>query len=157
MTGSEKVDARRLPAVVYHYTGHRCDAQDVESICIGATSINYLNDTTEAEHYTGLIRRRIGDYMLSDKETNPQIFNRVLNEPRCSFEDRPYVASFLGRDDHLPQWRSHCLKETGYRLVLGPDCLMHSRVKDAALEQEPPHPEKWRYEFFRPKISLAKI
>jgi hypothetical protein len=154
---SEGIDSGRLPAVVYHYTSIDTMLKIVENNCIWATSINYLNDTTEAEHYTGLIRRHIGDYVLSHKDTNPQIFDRILNEPRRSFEDRPYVASFSGMDDHLPQWRSYCPQGNGVAIGFGTDCLLHSRVKDAALQQEPPHPEKWRFEFFRPKVSFAKI
>jgi hypothetical protein len=129
----------------------------VKDNCIWATSINYLNDTTEGEHYLGLIRERIQNYIFSHKVADLHVFDRILSESKSSFEDRPYVASFSELDDSLPQWRSYCPQGNGVSIGFRTDCLVRSHVKDAALEQEPPHPEKWRYEFFRPKVKIAKI
>jgi hypothetical protein len=157
LADSKKTQPGRLPELVYHYTSIDTMLKIVKGSCVWASSINYLNDTTEGDHYLGLIRERIRDCIFSRKYADPHIFDSIMSQSRISFEDRPYVASFSELGDSLPQWRSYCPQGNGVAIGFDTDCPLRSQVKDAALEQDPPHPEKSRFEFFRPKIRFAKI
>jgi Protein of unknown function (DUF2971) len=159
MADSTEKESGRLPEVVYHYTSIDTMLKIVKNNCIWATSINYLNDTSEGDHYLGLIRERIlKEWIFSHHEVaDLHIFDGIVKEARRTFEDRPYVASFSELDDSLPQWRSYCPQGNGVAIGFRTNCLVRSHVKDADLEQAPPHPEKWRFEFFRPTVSVAKI
>jgi Protein of unknown function (DUF2971) len=157
LANSEKTQPGRLPEFVYHYTSVDTMLKIVKDCCVWATSINYLNDTTEGDHYLGLIRERIRDSVFSHKYSDPRIFDSIMSESKNSFEDRPYVTSFSELGDYLPQWRSYCPQGNGVAIGFDTDCLLRSQVKDTALEQDTPHPEKSRFEFFRPKVRFAKI
>ena len=58
------------PEVVYHYTTMDTMIKIVSSNSIWATSINYLNDVSERDHFRCLIRDRIPTYIENhDLET----------------------------------------------------------------------------------------
>ena len=46
-------------AVVYHYTDVDTMMKIVDSACLWATSIKYLNDVKEYEHFRDLVRKNI--------------------------------------------------------------------------------------------------
>ena len=96
------------PEVVYHYTSIDTMMKIVDSASIWATSISYLNDVSEREHYLRLIRERIPVYRQSHSLPDESIFDDFLNESDLGFQSRPFVASFSEEDDSLPQWRSYC-------------------------------------------------
>jgi len=47
-------------AVVYHYTDVDTMMKIVDSACLWATSIKYLNDVKEYEHFRDLVRAILG-------------------------------------------------------------------------------------------------
>jgi hypothetical protein len=123
------------PEVVYHYTTMDTMLKIVESASIWATSIKYLNDTSEGDHFLDLILRRLPDY-IRERPRGPEdvgILQDVLNMPQPSefesFRHRPFVASFSRDDDSLPQWRSYCANGNGVAIGFLIGCLRRGNVE----------------------------
>jgi Protein of unknown function (DUF2971) len=116
------------PEVVYHYTSIDTMMKIVDSASIWATSISYLNDVSEREHYLRLIRERIPVYRQSHSLPDESIFDDFLNESDLGFQSRPFVASFSEEDDSLPQWRSYCPHGNGVAIGFRVECLRQSHI-----------------------------
>lgn len=129
----------------------------VRDNCIWATSINYLNDTTEGDHYVGLIRARVDGYMRSHAVTDPRIFDRIKEDQKqIGFDVRPFVTSFSALPDFLPQWRSYCPQGNGVAIGFRTECLQQAEVIDSVLNQES-HPDRARHKFFLPRVRFAGV
>jgi hypothetical protein len=121
------------PEVVYHYTTMDTMMKIVDSASIWATSINYLNDVSEGDHFRVLVRQRIphyiGDHPSEDVDLL-QTFYKTPNPPVLdTFATRPFVASFSQDSDSLPQWRSYCPNGNGVAVGFRVDCLKRAFVK----------------------------
>lgn len=137
------------PEVVYHYTSMDAMMKIVETASIWATSISYLNDTSEREHYLDLVRERIAVYRQTHSLEDERIFDDFVNGSDLGFDDRPFVASFSQEDDSLPQWRSYCAQGNGVALGFRVDCL-----KRAFLQEDGP---PMVLASFKPRLSFRKI
>jgi hypothetical protein len=118
------------PEVVYHYTTIDAMMKIVKDKTIWATSISYLNDTSERDHYLGLVRDRIPEYRQTHPLDDPDIFDEFLREFDSGLEYRPFVTSFSEEDDSLPQWRSYCPQGNGVAIGFTVECLKRSRVEE---------------------------
>jgi hypothetical protein len=122
--GSTEVEQEPLPPVVYHYTSIETMLKILKDNIIWATSINYLNDTSEGDHYLNLVRGRIREYTNSHSVAKPQVFDQIKQDPKpIAFDRRPFVTSFSSLPDFLPQWRSYCPQGNGVAIGFRTECL----------------------------------
>lgn len=123
-------------SVVYHYTTMEAMMEIVRGASIWATSIWYLNDTTEGEHFLQLVRQKLPDYLRNHPGQSKDIFHlieasRDNDRPwieRAPFTTRPFLASFSGEPDSLQHWRSYCPKGNGVSLGFRVECLKRAFV-----------------------------
>jgi hypothetical protein len=99
------------PEILYHYT--TIDAMMKIAKCrkIWATSISYLNDSSEGVHLLGMIRKRL-PALLKKHSLDDSVLER-LDYIDTEIEDRPFIASFSTERNSLPQWRSYCSNGNG--------------------------------------------
>ncbi len=102
---------------------------------IWATSIQYLNDVSEQEHYIKLIRARIPHFLEWFLKRHPDddktMFDLLLNDSQTwHFTVRPFVASFSRLADSLPQWRSYCQNGNGVSIGFKVDCLKRAYLQN---------------------------
>ncbi|MDX6456845.1 MAG: hypothetical protein QOE55_542 [Acidobacteriaceae bacterium] len=132
------------PDVVYHYTTMDTMTKIAQGASIWATSISYLNDVSEGDHFLKLVRKRIPGYLVFHS-VNESIFEDFLKEPDLmfsTFETRPFVVSFSQEADSLPQWRSYCPDGNGVAIGFRADCLKRASIgptgnSDAMQPSEP--------------------
>jgi hypothetical protein len=122
------------PEVVYHYTSVDTMMKIVTSGKIWATSISYLNDSSEGEHFLRMVRRRLPDLLAQY-----QLQHSVLREldGKAQVEKRPFIASFSAEGDSLPQWRSYCPRGNGVSIGFRVGCLTLAKI--ALNEEKSPH------------------
>jgi hypothetical protein len=143
------------PEAVYHYTSIEAMMKIARAASIWATSISYLNDTSEGDHYLDLIRKRIPAYVSAHPTINPSIFARFLDDPRSDFLlSRPFVASFSALGDSLPQWRSYCPQGNGVAIGFKTDCLARSTLPTKQTKQDTPD---WFGSLLQPWVIFRKI
>jgi Protein of unknown function (DUF2971) len=142
------------PEVVYHYTTMDTMMKIVSSESIWATSINYLNDVSEGDHFRQLIRRRVPTYIREHPSEDVGILKTLLNTPNPpvleTFATRPFVASFSQDSDSLPQWRSYCPNGNGVAVGFRVDCLGRAFVKP----KEESNASEWSSQ---PNVRYMKI
>ena len=127
------------PEVVYHYTTMDTLMKIAKDASIWATSISYLNDTSEGQHFLQLVRDRIPRYGRLHTLEDKDIFAEFLKASDRGFESRPFVASFSQEGDSLSQWRSYCPNGNGVSIGFRVDCLERAfveRVPDYGLPPE---------------------
>jgi Protein of unknown function (DUF2971) len=135
------------PEVVYHYTAMDTMMKMVSSESIWATSINYLNDVSEGDHFRQLIRQRVPAYIRNHPSEDMSILETFFNTPNPpvldTFAARPFVASFSQDSDSLPQWRSYCPNGNGVAIGFRVNCLERAFLKpkeDSNSSELPPKP-----------------
>jgi hypothetical protein len=111
---------------VYHYTSMQAMMSIVQNASIWATSIRYLNDYTEGEHFTRVVKQRAPAFCRS-RSIDPKIFEEMARN-QSDFIWRPFVASFSREPDSLTQWRSYCPSGNGISLGFRVDCLKRASV-----------------------------
>jgi Protein of unknown function (DUF2971) len=126
------------PEVVYHYTTMDTMMKIAESESIWATSISYLNDVSEGDHFRRLIRQRVPTYIRDHPSEDLSILKTFLNTPLPpvldTFATRPFVACFSQDSDSLSQWRSYCPNGNGVAVGFRVDCLSRAFVKPTVRE-----------------------
>lgn len=120
------------PEVVYHYTTVDAMMKIVTSGRIWATSISYLNDSSEGEHFLRMVRRRLPD-LLAQYQLRDEVLTE-LNGSARPIERRPFIASFSAEGDSLPQWRSYCPHGNGVAIGFRVGCLSRTRLARGAEE-----------------------
>lgn len=123
------------PEVVYHYTTVDTMMKIVSSGKIWATSISYLNDSSEGEHFLRMVRRRLPD-LLPQYQLRETVLSKLDDKARL-IERRPFIASFSAEGDSLPQWRSYCPRGNGVAIGFRVGCL--TRAKRALEDSRFPH------------------
>jgi hypothetical protein len=134
------------PEVVYHYTTVDTMMKIVESRSIWATNMDYLNDTTEQEHFLALVRGRLPEFLHERGIKGPYQFdNREVfdlgkwftpPDERLPLHNLVFVASFSGEPDSLAQWRSYCPDGNGVAIGFSVAELKKARVLDKALKEK---------------------
>ena len=112
------------PEVVYHYTSMETMLKIVDSRSIWASSMDYLNDTSEGKHFVRQVSTRLPGFVEQHgygSEFIPEMRNEIQRE--VPFQIRPYVASFSAENDSLPQWRAYCSAGNGVAIGFSVDCL----------------------------------
>ncbi|MGA2570645.1 MAG: DUF2971 domain-containing protein [Terracidiphilus sp.] len=120
----------KLAAVVYHYTSMDVMMSILKSQSVWATSIVYLNDLSEQEHFLKIILKHLNeDPQAPDDAANQAISQGIEQFKRNDFLSRPFVTSFSRYDDSLPQWRSYCPHGNGVAIGFRVDCLKRASLK----------------------------
>jgi hypothetical protein len=109
------------PEILYHYT--TLDAMMSIAKCrkIWATSISYLNDSSEGLYFLGMIRKRLPALLEKLRLSNSVL--EGLDYTDMKIEDRPFIASFSKDANSLPQWRSYCPNGNGVAIGFRTGCL----------------------------------
>src|SRR5271163_3890133 len=94
------------PEILYHYTTIDAMMNIAKYRKIWATSISYLNDSSEGDHLLGMIRKRL-PALLKKHSLDDSVLER-LDYTDTEIGDRPFIASFSTEANSLPQWRSYC-------------------------------------------------
>lgn len=128
------------PEVVYHYTTVDTMMKIVTSGKIWATSISYLNDSSEGEHFLRMVRRRLPD-LLGQYQLRDAVLTE-LGDTVQPVEKRPFIASFSTEGDSLPQWRSYCPQGNGVAIGFRVSCL--TRAKRARHDEKHPRGVRFR-------------
>ncbi|WP_213804737.1 DUF2971 domain-containing protein [Granulicella sp. dw_53] len=123
------------PEVVYHYTTMDTMMKMVEGASIWATSIKFLNDVSEGNHYIDLIRERLPIYRQTRQLEDESIFDEVLHSSKVRPGLRSFVASFSRDADSLPQWRSYCANGNGVAIGFRVECLRRAFLKPESDDQ----------------------
>jgi hypothetical protein len=112
------------PEVVYHYTTMDTMLKIVQSKTIWASSMAYLNDTSEGQYFINQVRIRLPEFS-KQRGYGSEFITEMSNDANkeTPFQLRPYVASFSREDDSLPQWRSYCEHGNGVAIGFSVDCL----------------------------------
>jgi hypothetical protein len=128
-------------SLVYHYTDVDTMMKIVDSSCLWATSIKYLNDVKEYEHFRDLVRKNIPRFIETEALESDEL--QLLNEfcrPKSAgghtelqqaiVNIGPFVASCSLDSDSLPQWRSYCPNGNGVAIGFRVDCLKLAHTVD---------------------------
>lgn len=115
-----------LPSIVYHYTSMETLLKIVDSGQIRATSIRYLNDVSERAYALSAIQERLEYHPQEIKNLFEPLFEST--EENRSFVDLPFVASFSGLRDSLPQWRSYCSNGNGVSIGFAVESLQRGSI-----------------------------
>ncbi|MGA8149435.1 MAG: DUF2971 domain-containing protein [Terriglobales bacterium] len=109
--------ARRPPRIVYHYTSASGLIGILKSRAIWATSIRFLNDSSEYSFAIDLVRKAIQDREATAHNTFDIALNSILAE-RLMTETQAevYVSSFTENPDQLSQWRAYSPSTGGYAI-----------------------------------------
>lgn len=105
---------RRKPQILFHYTSGSGLIGILESRSIWATSIRFLNDSTEYSLALNLARNVVQE--LADKPLGKfeRALYAVLLERLTLDVQEVYVSSFTENADQLSQWRAYCPTTGGY-------------------------------------------
>ncbi len=123
-------DEPNVPAVVYHYTSMDAMMSILKSQSLWATSIVYLNDLSEQEHFLKLILKHLNEDLQALKDAANQAVSRELEQfKRHDFPSRPFITSFSRYDDSLTQWRSYCARGNGVAIGFKVDCLKRASLR----------------------------
>ncbi|MGO4211994.1 DUF2971 domain-containing protein [Terriglobus sp. 2YAB30_2] len=150
-----------IPEVVYHYTSMDTLLKIVRpTIGSGAklpvfhaTSVNYLNDITERTFFLEAISGRLqqpdawGKFSVSQFELSK--FFEEMEEPNAMIRDLPFVSSFSGNRDSLPQWRAYCSNGNGVAIGIRTESLIN-----AFGGEQKGGGEHWQ---LRPVVSFKKV
>jgi hypothetical protein len=118
------------PEILYHYTNVNAMIAIAKESKIWATSIKYLNDTTEGEHFLTLLRRRLPE--VHEAFGLGHTISDYLGRKRQRVEEQPFIASFSREHDSLPQWRSYCPNGNGVAIGFRRGCLLQAFVEKEA-------------------------
>jgi hypothetical protein len=102
-----------------------------KSRSIWATSIGYVNDVSERDHYFGLVRDYIPVFRRDHRLNDATIFDKLLQDEDPGFVTHPFVASFSAEPDSLPQWRSYCPNGNGVSIGFRVECLKRAFLRQA--------------------------
>jgi Protein of unknown function (DUF2971) len=113
------------PEVVYHYTTVETMMKIVTSGKIWATSISYLNDSSEGAHLLHMVRGRLPD-LLAQYQLRETVLSKFDSTDKL-VENRPFIASFSAEGDSLAQWRSYCPQGNGVAIGFRVSCLARAK------------------------------
>jgi hypothetical protein len=128
-------DRSLQPDFVFHYTSMENLLNIVETQCLWATSINYLNDLRERELFLSLAGKRLPELQKTGEITHQGLAvipDSTNPDPDFGPLRRPFVTSFSGEGDSLLHWRAYCPQQNGVAIGFRTICL-----KEAQIRQKP--------------------
>ncbi len=143
----KSLSAGRKPRMLYHYTSGSGLIGILKSQSIWATSIRFLNDSTEYSFALNLAHNVIRERIAKASNKFDRALNTVLEERLASdVHAEIYVSSFTENGDQLSQWREYCPPTGGYAIGFrskslvppaesGPDCFLARCVYDLGSQE----------------------
>lgn len=131
------------PSVLYHYTTQTGVLGILESKCIWATEIRYLNDASEFIFFVDMVKAAIEEARgatvgLSKHEILSEGVNLLSGLTDLFREDTKFlyfVASFTAHGDLLSQWRAYSRDDIGYSIGFSSSKLQElARLQDFSLK-----------------------
>ena len=114
-----------VPGIVYHYTTGRGLLGIIESDRLWATNIGYLNDPSEWQYASSLVREALQKRRESDSSRLVRDFcDNALTSFNLAETLSIYVACFCEDGDLLSQWRGYADAGEGYSIGLPGTVLM---------------------------------
>jgi len=107
-------------ASIYHYTTVEGVKGIIESDALQASSVFFMNDSTEVRHSLEIIMDRLDELLPIDKSRTvaqhilASAFTKFVADAD-TFADA-YVSCFCRKDDLLSQWRAYGKEETCYSI-----------------------------------------
>ncbi len=117
--------------ILYHYTDQKGLLGILESRCLWATEIQYLNDAQEFWYAFDIAEREINNRLDQTKEIKVKTKLEALNDEMGTLSGISlFVSSFSQRQDSLSQWRSYVGSQPGF--ALGFDVSELKRIGEKA-------------------------
>lgn len=102
---------------LYHYTTQEGLLGIVNSRALWATSIHYLNDSTEFNYTFNLLKHQLESKIRASTKRSPALYRRVLSSlGHLKQNVTVYVGSFTEDGDSLSQWRAYTQNGIGFSL-----------------------------------------
>jgi hypothetical protein len=121
----DRLRKRKVPEFLWHYTSASGLFGIIQSECIWATKIQFLNDSREFIEATNLCRSLLQQIAEKQSESWPKQLVAFLAKSLGSIENANVcVCSFTEEQDLLSQWRGYCPPEGGYCLGINSDALI---------------------------------
>ena len=109
------------PHTLYHYTSLEALVSIVRSKRLRASSIRFLNDTSELQRFTkdvvAILHQRIPSL------GNVSEINDLIVQTKSLLKHSFFVASFSEKSDLLSQWRAYCPSGLGVSIGFKSSCL----------------------------------
>jgi Protein of unknown function (DUF2971) len=115
---------RRKPQILFHYTSAEGLIGILKARAIWATSIRFLNDSTEYRLAISLARQFIEEHSKKVRGKFDTALYAVLSERLTLEVEEVYVSSFTENPDQLSQWRAYCPATGGYAIGFWSKSLM---------------------------------
>lgn len=110
----DRLRKRKVPEFLWHYTSASGLFGIIQSECIWATKIQFLNDSREFIEATNLCRSLLQQIAEKQSESWPKQLVAFLAKSLGSIENANVcVCSFTEEQDLLSQWRGYCPPEEG--------------------------------------------
>ena len=110
-----------MPEILYHYTSKAGLLGIINSKCLWAANILYLNDAAEFSYTLQLgadvLETKMKNTTLKDNEL--KLIHKMYDVMKGRLEfgiPNTYVACFSEVDDSLSQWRAYCPKTGGFSI-----------------------------------------
>jgi hypothetical protein len=107
---------RRKPQILFHYTSAEGLIGILKARALWATSIRFLNDSTEYSLAINLAREFIEERSKKARGKFDTALYTVLSERLTLEVEEVYVSSFTENPDQLSQWRAYCPPTGGYAI-----------------------------------------
>ncbi|WP_260738162.1 DUF2971 domain-containing protein [Tunturiibacter lichenicola] len=149
----------QMPAVVYHYTSMDTMMKIVESRSLWCTAISYLNDSSEREFVTSLVKGRLPTLLQEDTTIPNELDLNVkpTEDPKniTEFAVEQFVTSFSTLSDSLTHWRSYCPQQSGVAIGFRTECLQSARIdEDPQAGMVVPQVEFGRVRYMKPGDNI---
>jgi len=114
----KNLSSKRRPRILYHYTSGSGLIGILKAKSIWATSIRFLNDSTEYSLALKLAQEVIQNRMAEARNKFDRGLYSVLNERLAGEEvhGEVYVSSFTENGDQLSQWRAYSPSTGGFAI-----------------------------------------
>lgn len=122
----EKLMMAGRPDTLYHYASTDSVLGICQSKKIWASSIHYLNDSSEYKHAIDVMATEITNQKTRNKSTSGEYFDKLHNSLKRIQDLDVFVASFSANGDILSQWRAYCPTDGGFSLGFDPRKLAKS-------------------------------
>ena len=108
----------KRPAVLYHYTSTEGLIGIIKTRKMWASHVRFLNDPSELDYGTALVRRVVGALLRSSSDSRQTHVLSEIQAPVAAFEGHidTYVLCFCAGGDILSQWRAYGERGGGYAL-----------------------------------------
>lgn len=121
--------SKKEPAVIYHYTSMATLLKILQTRCVWATNVRYLNDTSERKHFYELLAELLPDYLIKNSK-HKKIFNEIVKRNNGPLLWYPFVSSFSTNPDSLSQWRAYCRAGNGVAIGFRTSLLKNAQIAD---------------------------